>query len=258
MPAGRTDSNRRAPARDIVEALGHPLRSEIFEGLTSWLGTATVAELAEFAGAGIEEVAQHVAVLERSDLVEPISARGDAPAAETAYRATREPLVDEEEWAAFPPAVRRRLVTRSLEKLEERLWAAIPRGGFDGADVHVSWVPTELDERAYAEMSALLRETLERAFAVHAESVQRRADGTLEGDEVRTELVMMHFRREGTHATPPSTAASAAARERLYALTDDIASEIPGDAPDWARIAGRARELAAVAERYGRAVKPQK
>lgn len=258
MPAGGTDSNPRAPAKEIVEALGHPLRSEIFEGLTSWLGTATVAELAEFAGAAIDEVAQHLAVLERSDLVEPVSAGGHVPAAETAYRATREPLVDEAEWAAFPPSVRRRLVTRSLEKLEERLWAAIPRGGFDGADVHVSWVPTELDERAYAEMSALLRETLERAFAVHAESVQRRADGTLEGDEVKTELVMMHFRREGTHATPSSTAAAVAARERLYGLSEDIAAEIPGDAPDWARIAGRARELAAIAERYGRSAKSEK
>ncbi|MDQ3741473.1 MAG: helix-turn-helix domain-containing protein [Actinomycetota bacterium] len=248
MPPGKTDPQTgRDSTTGVAEALADPLRAEVFDELAGWLGTATVAELSELVGAAVDEVARHLAVLERCDLVEPVTTAGAT--GDVAYRATREPLVRDEAWTELPPAVRRQLLTRKLEKIEQRIWAAVARGGFDRPEAQVSWLPAELDERGAAEMSALMAETLERALDVQGRSVQRRADGATEGTEVKTDLMLLHFRRESGRATPPGVGSTGPVRERLYSLSDAIAATLPAGTPDWPALAAVARELAAIAER---------
>ncbi len=245
---------------NVVEALVHPLRSEIFDALTGWLGTATVAELAELTESRVEDVVRDIAVLDRCGLVEPVSdGDRDAPIdVSTAFRATRDPAVDDEEWAQFPASLRRKLAARSLENLEEQVWAALARGGFDGADAHVSWVGLELDDRGRAEMAEALAQMLERARVAQSRSAARRAEGATQGEECETDLMLLHFRRGTESDSEPGTGPGAAARERAFGLSEEIAAEVPDGEPDWARIAGRARELAALAERCGRAAKRAK
>jgi DNA-binding transcriptional ArsR family regulator len=231
--------------RRIGEALRDPLRSDVFDALTGWLGQATAARIAEFLRVPPAAVEQALAVLVSHDLVEPLE-EGPSPA----FRATQEGLISDEEWAEFPAELRRTLLARNLEKMHERIRGAVERGGFDAADVHLSWVPTDLDELGYQDMVRLLTETLNRAQAIQAAVVERRATGEADESSLRTDLMMLHFLQDGGTAAP---APPRSTLERAMALSDSIADEVASETTDWQRIAAQALELAELARRRGTA-----
>lgn len=237
------------PARDprhIADALSDPGRAEVFEAL-GWLGTATADEIARFTTLPRAQTAEHLSVLEAHDLVEPIA---DAPTGGSApYRATRETLITDEEWAEFPRALRRRLLARMLGRMDDRVRSALRRGGFDAADVHVSWMPTDLDGIGYQDVVRLLAETLHRAGDIQAAAVERRASGAADDIAVRSEIVLLHFRHEAEDVEPEEDPATRPLAERMHELADAIADEMPRERPDWHRVADDAAALAALARR---------
>ena len=241
-------SKRRAPGdvQRMAQALSDPLRADIFDVLAGWLTTATVQQIAEFLGEPAEAVARELAVLEASDLVEPIGS-DDAPP----YRATREGFFDDEEWAEFPPELRRRFFARLLDKMNARIRTAIAKGGFDPPDVHVSWLPTDLDGLGYQDMVRLLAETLVRAQEIQIAAVQRRAEGVAdEEDDIKSSVMLVHFvDHGGSRDDEPSGPLLA----RALALAELLADEVPRQAPDWHRVAESATALAALARRRANA-----
>lgn len=257
MPSDRGHSvevagpSRAADTRRMAEALSDPLRSDIFDALCGWLPNATVGQLAEFLGEDAGIVARELAALEACDLVEPLGSATAHPGDSVPYRATRDGYISDEEWAEFPPDLRRRLLARTLDKMEERVRAAIGTGGFDSPDVHVSWLPTDLDGLGYQDMVRLLVETLNRARDIQVAAVQRRAEGSAEEAEIKTSLMIVHFldglgEPAGDRDSPPLMA-------RMFALTEAIAEEVPSEKPDWHRVADSATSLAALARRRANA-----
>lgn len=258
MPSDRGHSvgevagpSRAADPRRMAEALSEPLRSDIFDALCGWLPNATVGQLAEFLGEEPSVVARELAALEACDLVEPLANAAAHPGDSVPYRATRDGYISDEEWAEFPPELRRRLLARTLDKMQERIRAAIGAGGFDSPDVHVSWLPTDLDGLGYQDLVRLLVETLNRARDIQVAAVQRRAEGSAEEAEIRTSLMIVHFLdglgEPGDDRDAPPLLA------RMFALTEAIAEEVPGENPDWHRIADSATSLAALARRRANA-----
>lgn len=229
----------------MAEALSDPLRADIFDVLAGWLHTGTVEQIAQFLDQPADAVARELAVLEASDLVEPLA--GDpAP-----YRATRDGLFDDEEWAEFPAKLRVRFHARLLDKMHARIRSAINNGGFDAPDVHVSWMPTDLDGLGYQDLARLLVDTIYRAQDIQVAAVERRAAGAADDEVVRSSLMLVHFLDDAPPGGEPERAAPLLAR--MFALTEAIAEEIPGETPDWHRIADSATELAALARRRANA-----
>lgn len=232
----------------ILAAFRDALAVEVFGAVTSRAVPATGSAIAELLGVSPAEVEERLASLERWNLVERVSAE---PAAEPTYRAMREALITDEEWAQLAPADRRQAFAGLLETISARIWEAVERGGFDAHDAHVSRVPADLDTEGYEDMARLGAETLERAREIQAAVVQRRAEGTADGDGIKTELVFLHFRRDG-QATPPPEAI-AELRESAFEASEDVTDALAGEDPDWQSLAVRARELAALAERLSAA-----
>lgn len=236
------------PARDprhIADALSDPARADVFEAL-GWLATATAEDIAQFMSIPSAQAAEHLAVLEAHDLVEPIA---DAPGGSPPYRATRESLITDEEWAEFPRALRRRLLARMLDKMDDRVRSALRRGGFDAADVHVSWMPTDLDGIGYQDIVRLLAETLHRAGDIQAAAVERRASGAADEESVRSEIMLLHFRHEAEDVEPEQEEATRPLVERMHELADAIGDQMPRERPDWHRVAEDAAALAVLASR---------
>jgi len=230
----------------MVEARSDPLRGDVFDVLAAWLPNATAGQIAEFLGEDADAVARELLVLEKSDLVEPLSAEPARPGDTPPYRVTRDGNITDEEWAQFPPELRRRLLARLLEKMNTRIRSAIAAGGFDGPDVHVSWMPTDLDGLGYQDVVRLLVETINRAGDIQVAAVERRAAGTADDEQIRSSLMLVHFIDDGGPAEEAQPAPVAA---RMFALMETIADELPAESPDWSRIADSATALAALARR---------
>lgn len=212
---------------------------------------ASARQLAESTGAPVDEVNHHLVVLERGGAVERVAVPGTEHS-EPMYRALVRPIVEDDEWAALPVAVRRGIFSSLLRQAQEHADAAMRAGGFDRPDAHVSWTTMKVDEAAYARVVALLAETLDRAHAIQVEAVDRESRGDRPRDTLDTEIVLLHF-VQGPRQRPPAAAMSAELRtptlEDLYSLLEDMFDELPGDAPNWFGLAQKAREFAALAER---------
>lgn len=230
----------------MAEALSDPLRADIFDTLAGWLPNATVQQIAEFLGTAPEDVARELAVLEASDLVEPLAAAPDRPGDSPPYRTTREGTFTDDQWVEFPPELRRRFFARLLDKMNARIRSAIAKGGFDAPDAHVSWMPTDLDGLGYQDMVRLLVETINRAQDIQVAAVARRAAGTADDEEVKSSLMLVHFLDDAGPAPEPEPAGTLA---RVFSLMEAITDEVPGETPDWHRIADSATALAALARR---------
>jgi hypothetical protein len=253
-PGTSADLARPAqPALDpnILAAFSDPLALEVFSSVTSRAVPATATAIAELLVDDRELIAGRLAALEGWKLLERVSDPSGA-AAEPTFRATREALLTDEEWAQLVPGDRRRVLTPLLEMVTARIWSAFDRGGFDAPDVHVSRVPAELDREGYEEMVALGAELLERAREIQVGVVQRRAEGGAEAAPIKTELVFLHFLRHDGRTAPPAGAGDDLL-ERAFATSEDVADGLALAQPDWQSVAARAREMAALAERLGAA-----
>lgn len=233
----------------IPRVLDDPRMYELFGLIGARVVEATATSLSRYMGLPHAEITRRLAVLEHSDLVEPVvAARGG----EAVYRTTRDALLSDEDLAHFSPAHRRRLLSNALRVVDGRIWSALELGGFDAHDAHLSWTPLDLDVRGYEDMVRLALETLERARDIQAEVVQRRAEGVSDDAGAYTDLVILHFRREGGETVTPAAAATEL-REEIYRLSEDVADGLASAAPDMTKLAARARELAALAERLATA-----
>ena len=153
-------------------------------------------------------------------------------------------------WARLSVPTRRRLTAIGLDAIDERIQTSLGAGGFDADDSHVSWLPADLDREGYEDMVRLTLETLERVREIQAAVADRRADGSSDGETIRTDFVMLHFDRgHGPSAPPPEEVD--ALREEVFDVVDEVAAEVPEEQPNWRAVAARGRELVRLALRLG-------
>ena len=233
---------------ELVKALSHPLRFRILEILNR--KTASPRDLSEEIGAKLGDVAYHVGKLRELGCVELVRTEPRRGATKHFYRATTRAMLDSVQFAELPVSLRRQIFGQEVQVIGQHIAEAAAAQGFDRHDLHVSWTHLDLDERAYREVVDLVDETLERAMAIQAESIERAAQGEPAGELVHTELALLHFLR--------ATAARVAAvedvretadpvRERVFEVSDAIAAEVPRESPDWEQVAAQAAELQSLA-----------
>jgi DNA-binding transcriptional ArsR family regulator len=196
MPSSRTPKrpvSRKDDVLDerIVKAISHPIRHRVLVLLNERI--ASPNELANEIGESLGRVSYHVRQLAEVGAIELVRTEPRRGAVEHFYRAAARAWFSDSDWALLPRTTRRGIAGRNLERIGADVLAAARGDGFDHSQVHVSYTLLDLDDDGMAAMSALLTETLERALAIHEESVSRRAEA--EGPSTQTELVMMHFER---------------------------------------------------------------
>ncbi|HEX8086569.1 MAG TPA: helix-turn-helix domain-containing protein [Solirubrobacteraceae bacterium] len=226
-------------SKRLLHAVAHPLRGHIIEILTVD-GESSVQYLAQAVERSAATVRRHLRVLEDADAVERL--RGERGA--TTFRTTSRYFFRDEEWAQLPVRLRRTLTSANLARIAGHVRSAVQSGGFDRVDSHLSWVATSLDEVAYEKVATLLNEALDQTTLLQAESDARRPDGVERPDELRTEVVMLHFvRAPGLQDEKPPLEDSTADRDRMYELLEALDDQLPRGAVDWDRIATIVREL---------------
>jgi len=200
MPAAQR--SRRVDTK-MAKALAHPLRQRILLELER--GVASPNEVSQALDEPLNLVAYHMRILREAKCVELVSRRQVRGAIEHFYRPTSRTLLDDVAFAKLPLALRRRLVGQTLEQIWDDARVAAEADGFDDNEVHVSRTLLDLDDEGYADMVALLAETLEKALEIHAASAGRQTPG----EETRThltELGLVHFHRAPGDGPPPRPA----------------------------------------------------
>jgi DNA-binding MarR family transcriptional regulator len=179
----------------LVKALTHPLRWRILEVLNQ--GVSSPREIAEELDAKLGDVGYHVRRLHELGVIELVRTEQRRGAIKHFYKANSRAMLDNEHWARLPQSARRQLFGQTLDQIWSHVRHAIKHNGFDRDDTHVSHTTFDLDAQGYADMVALVDETLTRALGIQAEVMGRRAEGADDGDSVKTELVQLHFLPDG-------------------------------------------------------------
>lgn len=174
----------------LVKALSHPLRYQVLVRLNA--GVASPVEIAREMAIPVGRVSHHVRTLAGIGAIELVRTRQRRGAVEHFYRAVTPAWFTDEDWAGLPQSARQAIGRQTLEQL----LAHVAGAGFVHPRAHLSFMQLELDEQAMEEMSELLNETLERAYAIEAANAERSTAAT-----TSTELVLMHFQRV---SPPPS------------------------------------------------------
>jgi hypothetical protein len=113
------------------------------------------------------------------------------------YRATSRAMLDNATWARLPQSARRAMQGHALDQIWQHVTEGVKNQGFERDDTHVSWTTFDLDEKGYEAMVKLVDSTVEKAMAIQAQVVERRAKDKIVGSEVKTELALMHFLPNG-------------------------------------------------------------
>lgn len=179
----------------LVKALTHPLRWRILEVLNR--GVSSPREIAAELDAKLGDVGYHVRRLHELGVIELVRTEQRRGAIKHFYKANSRAMLDNEHWGRLPKSARRHVTGQTLDQIWSHVRSGIKAQGFDRDDVHVSSTTVELDEQGYADMVALVDETLERVLAIQAEVIGRRANGDDAGDCVKSEVVLLHFLPDG-------------------------------------------------------------
>lgn len=182
-------TTKRQAAQNLAKALSHPVREEALSILSE--REASPTEISRELG---EDASYHVRRLEELGCVELVreeQVEGVGAVAKF-YRAVTRPLVDIDEFAAMHPAAAHHFAWRAASKPITDFAEAVEAGLLE--DVETTWVtrtPHLLDVKGVEEMSALHRETYERAQEIQAQSDGRRV--TSGEDGIRASSSQMFF-----------------------------------------------------------------
>src|SRR3954464_4770883 len=159
----------------LLRAISHPLRHRLLGMLDGRV--ASPNQLARELGLPLGRVSYRIRLLSAlgaSELARTEPRRG---ALEHFYRAVTTVWFSEGDWAKLPRSARRGILGQNLQHIFSSVTAAADGGGFDHQAAVVLRAPLELDETGLDELSALLRDSIERAREINARAAERRTEG---------------------------------------------------------------------------------
>jgi DNA-binding transcriptional ArsR family regulator len=175
----------------VAKAFAHPLRVQILIILNERVASPNL--LSQELDQSLNLVAYHVRVLEKYDCVELVDTKQRRGATEHFYRATRRQFLTDSEWARLPENLRPGLAGAMLKSVFEDLEEASTSGALDEVDdLHLSRTPMVVDKQGWADVSNLLRSTLDRVLEIQAEASERIAAGSEPG--ILSKVHMLHFK----------------------------------------------------------------
>jgi len=175
----------------MSRALTHPTRRRILAILSDRV--ASPREISVETGVPLGRLSHHVRWLADCGLIELERTEPRRGAVEHFYRSARRPELDEEAWTALAPHHRRELSESLLAELWVEAIDAIEHGAFDAPDVHLSRTVLTLDDEGRADLARRLRELVDAALRINAESKERLAGRPGQ----RSRLAVLHFESDG-------------------------------------------------------------
>ena len=199
VSAKRPESGEEPFDERLAKAMAHPLRMKILEILNRRVSSPR--EVAEDLGEKLGDVGYHFRMLREYGVIELVRTEQRRGAVKHFYRATSRAMLDNTQWERLPLTARRQLFGSALDQIWKHVEQACDADGFDRPDAHVSWTRFDLDEKGYTAMRKLVDQTLEKALAIQAQAIDRRAKGKDGASGVTSEFVLMHFLPDGEPAT---------------------------------------------------------
>src|SRR3954462_4249951 len=176
----------------LLRAISHPLRHRLLGMLDG--RTASPNQLARELDLPLGRVSYHIRLLHDLGAIELVSTEPRRGALEHFYRAVTTVWFSEADWQKLPRAARRGILGQNLQHIFTSVTADADGGGFDHQAAVVLRAPLELDETGLDELSALLRDSIERAREINARAAERRTQGN-GFTAPSTELAILHFER---------------------------------------------------------------
>ena len=176
--------------QQLAKALAHPLRVKILTSLHK--GISSPNQLSQELGEPLGNVSYHVKTLLEYDCVELVKTEPRRGAVEHFYRATERAFFSASDWEKIPASARKGISGSILEMVGHDATAALMAGSIDArSDSHVSRTPLVLDEKGWAELTAVLSDALDRALEIQKESAKRL--GGEKSEAIETKLAIFHF-----------------------------------------------------------------
>jgi DNA-binding transcriptional ArsR family regulator len=149
----------------MVTALKHSLRGPILAVLAE--RPASAGEIAAELEVPAESVGHQLRWLRREGLVQLVEKRERRGVAENYYRATLDPIMDDEEFGALSPEQRHRFSAHVIKCLSVDASRAHRAGTLDSRnDMCSAHVRMLLDERGWRELAEIHREAFEKVIAL--------------------------------------------------------------------------------------------
>lgn len=182
MEEREVEGKRRSET--IGNALKHPLRVRILEVLNE--GPRSPSQFVEEGlipkdsystyQQALSLASYHFRELQKEGCLEVIESIPRRGAIEHVYRGLARVFIDDAEFEQMDPPDRRQLSRISLQGMVARADRAIAEGTFDArADRHLTWLPMQLDERAWEEVIATLAATFAQLTVIREDARDRLA-----------------------------------------------------------------------------------
>jgi DNA-binding transcriptional ArsR family regulator len=196
---------QKYPRQDkaVCDALQHPIRIRILEVLAErdispiqFLRRGCLPPGYESLSEknAVSHVSYHFKVLREADcivVVDTIPRRGSV---EKIHRSKMLALHTDEDFKKLSHKKRVAITRSTLQMLVARADGAILQGTFDKRpDRHLSWVPMDLDEQGWKELTDLQNESLERAQGIKAAAIARMHDRAIERVDAEETFAALAF-----------------------------------------------------------------
>jgi hypothetical protein len=197
---GEREDEAKKRSETICNALKHPVRVRILEVLNE--GPRSPSQFVEeglipkgsYKGyqKALSLASYHFRELEKEGCLEVIESIPRRGAVEHVYRGLARVFIDDGEFEEMDLPSRRQLSRISLQGMIARADRAIAEDTFDArTDRHLTWMPMQLDERAWGEMIATLAATFAEVSRIRRDASDRIAASG--GEVIPATVAMLGF-----------------------------------------------------------------
>ena len=172
----------------LLRAISHPLRHRLLGMLDGRV--ASPNQLARELDLPLGRVSYHIRLLSDLGAIELVRTEPRRGALEHFYRAVTTVWFSEADWSKLPRSARRGILGQNIQQIIGGLTAAADGGGFDHESSVLLRASLQLDDAGVKELSALLRQTVDRAREISARVAER--DGAT---AIAAELSVMLYER---------------------------------------------------------------
>lgn len=177
----------------LAKALSHPLRQRLLIGYGERV--TSPRELAAEFGEPLNSVSYHTQRLVHHGLLELVRTERRRGAVKHYYRTVVAHEIEDERWRSLPASLRQ----STIGVVTASIWADVAEAAaartLEADEVHLSRVPLDLDNRAWDELSAILRGVVDEARRLEAESRVRRGSDSPRPAHGPSTLALLHFER---------------------------------------------------------------